>query len=54
MLTIAGWDVVSIEAQEVAGTRGRDELLAALSAAHMPFSKDDLLPSGFYVTARNR
>ena len=54
MLTIAGWDVVSIEPQEVAATRGREELLAALNAAHMPFSKDDLLPSGFYVTARNR
>ncbi|MCU1231390.1 MAG: wbbL 5 [Acidobacteria bacterium] len=54
MLTIAGWEVVAIEPQEVAPTRGREELIAALTSAHMPFSKDDLLPSGFYVTARNR
>jgi 2-polyprenyl-3-methyl-5-hydroxy-6-metoxy-1,4-benzoquinol methylase len=53
MLTIAGWSVVQIVPQEVAGTPARDELLARLTAANIPFSKDDLLPSGYYVIARN-
>jgi len=54
MLTIAGWEVVSIEPQEVVSTTGRDDLLRALEHARYPYSKDDVLPSGYYVTARNR
>jgi 2-polyprenyl-3-methyl-5-hydroxy-6-metoxy-1,4-benzoquinol methylase len=54
MLTIAGWEVVSIEPQEVVATNGRDALLRALDHARYPYSKDDVLPSGYYVTAQNR
>lgn len=53
MLTIAGWTVQSIEPQETIATRGRDELMAGLAAGHLKHSKDDLLPVGYYVTARN-
>lgn len=53
MLTIAGWTVVEVVPQETIATRGRDELLAALAAARMTHSKDDLLPAGYYVVARN-
>ena len=53
MLTIAGWKVVSIEPQEVVPTRGRDELLRALDASRLSYSPDDVLPSGFYITASN-
>jgi 2-polyprenyl-3-methyl-5-hydroxy-6-metoxy-1,4-benzoquinol methylase len=53
MLTIAGWEVVSIEPQEVVATNGRDDLLRALDHARLHYSKEDVLPSGYYVTARN-
>jgi len=53
MLTIAGWTVVEIVPQETVVTRGREELLAALTAARMPHSKEDLIPAGYYVVARN-
>jgi len=53
MLSIAGWSVVEIAPQETAVTRGREELLAALAAARMPHSKEDLIPAGYYVVARN-
>jgi 2-polyprenyl-3-methyl-5-hydroxy-6-metoxy-1,4-benzoquinol methylase len=53
MLTIAGWEIESIEPQELTVTRERDVLIARLDAAAIAFSKDDLLPSGYYVTARN-
>jgi 2-polyprenyl-3-methyl-5-hydroxy-6-metoxy-1,4-benzoquinol methylase len=53
MLSIAGWKVVEIVPQETVVTRGREELLAALTAARMPFSKEDLIPAGYYVVARN-
>jgi len=53
MLTIAGWEVVSIEPQEVIATTGRDELLRALDHARVPYSRDDLMPAGYYVIARN-
>jgi SAM-dependent methyltransferase len=54
MLNIAGWDVVSIEPQEVVGTTGRNELLNALAKSGTSYSKDDLLPSGYYVIARKQ
>jgi 2-polyprenyl-3-methyl-5-hydroxy-6-metoxy-1,4-benzoquinol methylase len=53
MLSIAGWTVVEIAPQETVVTRGREELLAALAAARIPHSKEDMVPSGYYVIARN-
>ena len=53
MLSIAGWTVVEIAPQETVVTRGREELLAALAAARIPHSKEDLVPAGYYVVARN-
>jgi 2-polyprenyl-3-methyl-5-hydroxy-6-metoxy-1,4-benzoquinol methylase len=53
MLSIAGWSIVEIVPQEAAVTRGREELLAALAASGMQHSKEDLIPAGYYVVARN-
>jgi 2-polyprenyl-3-methyl-5-hydroxy-6-metoxy-1,4-benzoquinol methylase len=53
MMSIAGWTIVEIAPQTTVATRGRDELVSALSAARMQFSKDDLLSSGYYVIAQN-
>jgi 2-polyprenyl-3-methyl-5-hydroxy-6-metoxy-1,4-benzoquinol methylase len=53
MLSIAGWTVVEIAPQETVVTRGREELLAALAAARIPHSREDMVPSGYYVIARN-
>jgi SAM-dependent methyltransferase len=53
MLTIAGWTVVEIAPQATIPTRGGDELLAALAASRMSWSKEDLMPAGYYVVARN-
>jgi 2-polyprenyl-3-methyl-5-hydroxy-6-metoxy-1,4-benzoquinol methylase len=53
MLSIAGWTVVEIAPQETVVTRGREELLAALAAARIPHSKEDMVPAGYYVVARN-
>ncbi|HSP15776.1 MAG TPA: class I SAM-dependent methyltransferase [Thermoanaerobaculia bacterium] len=54
MLAIAGWDVEKIEPQLLTVTSERDALIAQLESAGVPFSKDELLPTGYYVTARNR
>lgn len=54
MLTIAGWDVETIEAQSLASTREHERLIAQLQSASIPFSKEDLLPIGYYVIARKR
>lgn len=53
MLDIAGWEVESIQPQQLVATRASDDLIARLEAANVPFSKEDLMPPGFYVTARN-
>ncbi|HEX9160815.1 MAG TPA: class I SAM-dependent methyltransferase [Thermoanaerobaculia bacterium] len=53
MLAIAGWSVESIEPQTLLATTGHSELLARLEAASIPFSRDDLQPTGYYVIARN-
>lgn len=53
MLTIAGWSVVEITAQEVVPTRGTEALLASLDRAGASYAKDDLLAPGYYVVARN-
>lgn len=54
MLSIAGWEIDSIEAQELTVTHERDAAIARLESGGVPFSKSDLLPSGYYVTARKR
>jgi 2-polyprenyl-3-methyl-5-hydroxy-6-metoxy-1,4-benzoquinol methylase len=54
MLSIAGWDIERIDPQELTVTHERDVLIATLEKASIPFSKDDLLPTGYYVTARKR
>jgi 2-polyprenyl-3-methyl-5-hydroxy-6-metoxy-1,4-benzoquinol methylase len=53
MLTIAGWEVVEIAPQDVAATASRDSLVSALDAGGYDYSKEDLLPTGYYVIARN-
>ncbi len=54
MLSIAGWEIESIDAQELTVTRERDATIARFESAGLRFSKSDLLPSGYYVTARKR
>jgi 2-polyprenyl-3-methyl-5-hydroxy-6-metoxy-1,4-benzoquinol methylase len=53
MLTIAGWEVVSIEPQTLAQTAEQAQLLGGLRAAGIPFAEAEVAPTGFYVTARN-
>ncbi|HEX8252167.1 MAG TPA: class I SAM-dependent methyltransferase [Thermoanaerobaculia bacterium] len=53
MLTIAGWEVVSIEPQSLGATQEQANLLEGLRAAGVPFDESEVAPSGFYVTARN-
>jgi 2-polyprenyl-3-methyl-5-hydroxy-6-metoxy-1,4-benzoquinol methylase len=54
MLDIAGWNVESIESQEVILTPDAETLLSKLEASGMDFSREDLLAPGYYVTAVNR
>lgn len=54
MLTIAGWTIVEIAPQGMIESPGRNELLTALSSSRLPFSREDLLPTGYYVIAQNR
>lgn len=54
MLTIAGWTVERIAPQDSASTPAREGLLTQLRAASIPFSEEDLGPSGYYVIAQNR
>ncbi|HEX6083508.1 MAG TPA: methyltransferase domain-containing protein [Thermoanaerobaculia bacterium] len=54
MLQIAGWEVVSIEPQTLAITAEQSRLLDGLRAAGIAFTEDEVAPTGFYVTARNR
>lgn len=53
MLSIAGWSVVDIAPQDFGPTIGRTELLGKLDAAGIAYSREDLLPSGYYVIAKN-
>jgi len=53
MMSIAGWTIVEIAPQTTVATHGRDELLSALAASRLHYSRDDLLPSGYYVIAQN-
>lgn len=53
MLNIAGWTVERVEPQAPAPSVGGEALVRALEEARLPFSRDDLLAPGYYVTARN-
>jgi 2-polyprenyl-3-methyl-5-hydroxy-6-metoxy-1,4-benzoquinol methylase len=53
MLTIAGWSVESIEPHQLLATTENDAFLAVLNTTGIQYSKDDLLPTGYYVIARN-
>jgi 2-polyprenyl-3-methyl-5-hydroxy-6-metoxy-1,4-benzoquinol methylase len=53
MLTIAGWQVVEIAPQDLLATPVRDQLLNALDQGGFAYSREDLLPTGYYVIARN-
>lgn len=53
MLSIAGWTPEVVEPQPRQPSVGGDALLRALEEARLPFSRDDLLAPGYYVTARN-
>jgi len=53
MMAIAGWTIVDVAPQPGVATRGRDELMASLAATRFPHSKDDLMPTGYYIVARN-
>ncbi|HEY0372039.1 MAG TPA: class I SAM-dependent methyltransferase [Thermoanaerobaculia bacterium] len=53
MLTIAGWTVVAIAPQDAVETPARRELFEALAKSGLPHSVEDLMPTGYYVVARN-
>ncbi len=53
MLAIAGWTVVAFEPQDAVVTPAREELTRALDAAGLAYSRDDVIPTGYYVIARN-
>ncbi len=53
MLTIAGWTVVAIDPQDAVATPAREELMRALDASGIAYSREDLIPTGYYVIARN-
>lgn len=53
MLTIAGWTVVELAPQNLGMTPQGAGLLAALDKGSVDYSKNDLEPTGYYVTARN-
>jgi 2-polyprenyl-3-methyl-5-hydroxy-6-metoxy-1,4-benzoquinol methylase len=53
MLTIAGWEVVAIEPQSLPPTDEQARFLGGLRAANVPFAESEVMPTGFYVTARN-
>ena len=53
MLAIAGWTAETIEPQALQPSVGGDALLRALEESRLPFSRDDLLAPGYYITARN-
>jgi hypothetical protein len=52
MLEMTGWRRVSIEPQALGmSTQGHD-LIEKLTAAGLPFSREDLTASGYYVIAQ--
>ncbi len=53
LLSMSGWTPVEITPQELAVTAEANELMERLTAASIPFSREDLTASGYYVVARN-
>jgi SAM-dependent methyltransferase len=53
MLDIAGWTVERIEPQHLGITAPSGELLSALDRGGYEYSRDDLIPTGYSVIARN-
>ena len=53
LLAIAGWTPVEITPQLFPVTPEAEELMTKLSSAGIPFSREDLTASGYYVIARN-
>jgi 2-polyprenyl-3-methyl-5-hydroxy-6-metoxy-1,4-benzoquinol methylase len=53
LLTIAGWEVAAIEPQQLTTTPESEGLIAQLDRAGIPYSREDLLATGYYVTGRN-
>ena len=53
MMSIAGWTIVDVVPQQAVATRGRDELIGALSNSKLRISTEDLLATGYYVVAQN-
>jgi SAM-dependent methyltransferase len=53
MLTIAGWTIEEISPQLLGATAASEELLRALETAGISYSRDDVIPTGYYVIARN-
>ena len=52
LMAIAGWQVESILPQHAPSAAGED-FVRQLEAAGLPLSRDDVLPTGFYVSGRN-
>ena len=53
MLQISGWSVVSIDPQDSFITPEYQKFEEGLTRAGIPHSREDLLTTGFYITARN-
>jgi len=53
MLRMSGWEPVEITPQQLAVTPQGTELMERLERAHVEFSRDDLVASGYYVVAQN-
>lgn len=53
MLQISGWSVVSIDPQDSFITPEYQKFEEGLVRAGIPHSREDLLTTGFYITARN-
>lgn len=53
MLAMSGWTPVEITPQDLGVTPPADALIRQLESAAIPFSRDDLTASGYYVVARN-
>ena len=53
MLSIAGWKIVQITPQASPDTQSQRALVAALDAAKVPYSREDLAAAGYYVVAQN-
>ncbi|HEU4520796.1 MAG TPA: class I SAM-dependent methyltransferase [Thermoanaerobaculia bacterium] len=53
MLAMSGWSKVEIAPQPLGITPPAEQLMSRLEQAAIPFSREDLLASGYYVVARN-